>query len=350
MKKHLFFSVISLLQIILILSSCSSINSLTLSVQEPAPVTLPSNIKTVGIIDRSLPAEQNETMDKIDKILTAEGKNLDKDGAHAAVMSLMNELKINDQFSDVKIIENNNIKSAGVGVFPSALSWQTIERICIENDVDAIFALSFYDTDAQVDYKAVPIEIEGPMGIKIPMIEHHATIHTQIKTGFRIYDRVNNAIVDEFLVNEQIVSTGKGINPMEAVEAVLKRKEDVIQISNNIGHHYALRILPYHVRVSRNYYVRGSDNFEIAKRRAQTGDWDGAAELWEKEITNPKSKIAGRAYYNMAIINEINGDLNTAVEWASKSYTDYNNKKALQYVHVLQDRIEENKRLQQQME
>ncbi len=29
-------------------------------------------------------------------------------------------------------------------------------------------------------------------------------------------------------------------------------------------------------------------------------------------------KIAGRAHYNMAIINEINGDLETAKQWATE--------------------------------
>ena len=71
----------------------------------------------------------------------------------------------------------------------------------------------------------------------------------------------------------------------------------------------------YRIRVARRYYVRGTTNFKIAKHRAQTGNGDGAAELCNKEVSNPKRKVAGRACYNMAIINEINDDLNAAVEW-----------------------------------
>ena len=40
----------------------------------------------------------------------------------------------------------------------------------------------------------------------------------------------------------------------------------------------------------------------------------------------------------MAIINEINGDLNTALGWAQKAYEDYNNKLALDYVRILENR------------
>ncbi|MCD4793147.1 MAG: DUF6340 family protein [Bacteroidales bacterium] len=347
MRKFYSTTAISVLLISIILCSCSSKNLLTLSVTEPASVYISSNIKTIGIIDRSLPSEKNKKMDKLDKILSVEGKNLDKDGAHESVVGLFDELTNNNRFSEVKIIDNVDVRSPGLGIFPSALSWKTIEQICNENNVDAIFVLSFYDTDAKIDYKVVPIEIIGPLGVKVPAVEHHATIATLIKTGWRIYDPVNKLIQDEYLVNENVVLKGIGINPVKAAKAIMGRKEAVLQVSNEIGHNYALRILPYSIRVSRHYYVRGTNNFKTAKRRAQTGNWNGAAELWEKEVSNPKRKVAGRACYNMAIINEINGDLNAAVEWATKSYTDYKDKMALRYLNVLKYRIEKNKQLQQ---
>ena len=78
----------------------------------------------------------------------------------------------------------------------------------------------------------------------------------------------------------------------------------------------------------------------MTKRRARAGDWDGAADLWHQEIDNKKAKVAGRAHYNMAISNEINGNFNEAVDWATKSYTDYNNKEALDYLRILKRRIE----------
>jgi len=334
----------------LVLFSCSSKNLLTLSVTEPAPVHVPSNIKTIGIVDRSLPSEKNKNIDKLDKILSVEGKNLDKEGANKAVNGLFDELSKNERFTKVKIIENADVRSPGLGVFPAALSWKTIEGICSANKVDAIFTLSLYDTDASIDYKAVPIEINGPLGIKVPAVEHHATLATLIKTGWRIYDPVNKFILDEYSANENVVLKGVGINPVKAAATILGRKEAVLRVSKDIGYNYALRILPYRIRVSRHYYVRGTDNFQIGKRRAQTGNWDGAAELWNKEVDNPKGKIAGRACYNMAIINEINGDLNNAVDWASKSYTDYKDKMALRYLNILKYRIERNEQLRQQQE
>ena len=333
-----------------VLYSCSSMNSLTIRVTEPAPVYLPSDIKSVGILNRSLPTEKNQKMDDMDKYLSAEGKNLDRDGAEATLIGLFDELKKNDRFQSLKIINEPAVKNPGMGIFPAPLSWAQVERICQENDVEAIFTLAFYDTDATVDVGANPVEIAAPLGIKIPALETRITMHTVIKTGWRIYDPINEIIQDEYIINENQISSGSGINPLNAAQAVIGRKEAVLQVSNSIGHNYAFRILPYSERVSREYFVKGTENFEVAKRRAQTGDWDGAAELWEKEISNPKEKVAGRAYYNMAIINEINGNLDVAVDWASKSYSDYKNKDALDYLNILKNRIERNEQLQAQIE
>lgn len=348
MKRKITFSAI-VITIVGLICSCSSTNYLTLWVTEPAPVYVSNKINNIGIINRSVVSGKNEKVDKVDKILSLEGENLDKDGARSTVIGLFDKLVASKKFEGVQIIDNIGMQSPGMGVFPAPLTWEKVDQICQGKEVDAIFELASYDTDAKVDYQVVPITIDGPLGVKIPAVEHHATITTQIKTGWRIYDRINKLILDEFTINETVWKTGVGINPMKAVDAILGRKEQVIQASTQIGQNYALRVLPYDIRVSREYFVRGSDKFKVAKRRARTGDWNGAAELWEKEVKNPKRKIAGRACYNMAIINEINGDLNTAINWASKSYADYNNKYALNYLNILKYRLQQVNELKSQM-
>jgi hypothetical protein len=346
MKRLL--SVLSIAVIsIIILGSCSSRNYLTLTVTEPAPVTVSSKINNIGIINRSNVGMKNQRLDKIDKIISLEGQNLDKDGAKSCVIGLFDEMVANNRFAGVKIIDTLKGENPGMGIYPAPLTWEKIDQICRANQVDAVFELSSYDTDSKVSYSVTTKNV-GALGVSVAVPEHHATITTLIKTGWRIYDPLNKIILDEYMMNESISSSGSGINPMVAVEAILGRKEAAIQMSHKIGQNYAYRIFPYNIRVAREYYVRGTDNFKIAKRRAQTGNWDGAAELWAKEVNNPKGKIAGRACYNMAIINEINGNLDKAIEWASKSYTDYENKYALYYLNTLKYRVNQKNVLQNQ--
>ena len=332
----------------ILLISCSATNNLTMGATEPAIVHLPKDIQRIGIINRSLPSEGNKSIDKIDKILSAEGLNLDKKGAEAAITSLSDELVRSGNFEEILILDNETGIRKGLDVFPASLSWDTIEEICEANGVDAIFSLAYYDTDTQVSYKPSVMQLPNNLGIKVAVPAHEVTLNTFIKNGWRIYNPKTKEIVDEFMYTDHVVSSGKGINPVKAIEAVARRNEIVEQTSKNIGYAYGSRLSPYKHRISRDYFVRGTDIFVVAKRRAQTGDWQGAAKLWEKELDNSKAKIAGRACYNMAIINEINGDLNAALDWASKSYADYDNKDALRYINILKYRLSQNEVLEQQ--
>jgi len=341
--------VLLLLAPLVFFCSCSATNYLTIGVTEPARVYLPPDVQRVGLVDRSLPSEENKVLDDMDKFLSAEGKNLDEDGARQAMNGLKDELLAGGKFETVVVIDVTGVENPGSGIFPAALSWDQVDRICGENSLDALFILSFYDTDAHVDAKVVPVEVGGVAGLKVPAVETSVKVTTRIGTGWRIYDDRAHMLMDEYILNDVIVSEGRGLNPMKAVEAVRGRRQAVLDVSNSLGHIYARRVYPNNLRVSRIYFVRGTGNFKIAKRRAQTGNWNGAAELWEKELENPKRKVAGRACFNMAIISEINGNLPSAADWASKSYTDYKNKKALRYLNIIKDRIASQEELQRQL-
>jgi len=231
-----------------------------------------------------------------------------------------------------------DFRASRVGVLPPPLAMDIVEKICRETGLDALFALERFDTETRLNYSTHETEISTPLG-KIPGIEHEAAMETLIKTGWRIYVPADKSINDEYNFAESLVFHGRGINSVAAVGSLLGRKEAVKQVSRNAGHTYALRILPFRLRVTRDYFVKGTNNFKIAKRKAQTGKWDEAGSLWERETDNPKLKIAGRASYNMAIINEINGNLDDALAWAQEAWEDYKIRPALNYARILEGRL-----------
>jgi len=326
--------------------SCKT-NELYLNVIEPAPVTIPSTVKNVGVINRSIPTEETKSIDDIDKVLTLEGVNLDKDGAQVCIRGLADELLNNNRFTEVKALTDIDFRTSSLTPFPAPLSWSIVKQICQETGTDALFSLEKFDTDTRVTYSSQKVDVKTIIGT-IPGIEHQVDVETIVKTGWRIYDPSSMSVLDEYTYEESIVSSGRGINPLNAAAALTGRKEAVNEVSNKAGHGYAFRIIPYTLRVKRDYYVKGTDNFKIAKRKAQMDKWNEAGELWEKETKNSSMKIAGRAAYNMAIISEINGDLDSALNWAQKSYEDYNNKLAPDYVRILNNRLYKKEVLKEQ--
>lgn len=330
-----------------IFHSCKPTELVYISVLEPAPVTLPPNIKNVIVVNRSLASDQTKAIDVVDKFLALEGPNLDKDGGLASITGLGDELMKNNRFTGVKALNNTELRTNSPGQFPAPLPWDVVERICRENSADALFSLELFDAESKISYAAIPVTINTPLG-NVPGIEHQANMLTTVKTGWRIYDPAGKNIVDEFPIARNISYSGKGINPMVAAAGFINRKEAVKEVGNKVGHAYAMRIIPYWIRVSRDYYVKGTDNFKMARRKAQTGNWNDAGDLWQKETTNPDRNIAGRACYNMAIISEINGNLDQAIQWSQKAYENYNNRLALYYVNILKNRKSNNDLLKDQ--
>ncbi|MFN2314782.1 MAG: DUF6340 family protein [Bacteroidales bacterium] len=331
MKKYLILPLLAAAAV-----SCAT-QELYLNITNPAPVTIAPEIKTIGIIDRSTPTDQTKSLDALDRLLSLEGADLDSIGTLEAIKGVTDELAANDRFNEVKLLSGLKFRSSGLGGMPAPLTWDQVEGICRDNGTQALFALELYDTDTRVNYSTEPTKVKTPLG-EIPALYHKASMETLVKTGWRIYSPSDRAILDEHIVAESVVFAGKGINPVAAVAGMIHRKDAVREVSRKAGHIYALRLIPYRLRVTRDYFVKGTDNFKVAKRRAQLGKWDEAAELWEKETDNPKMKIAGRAHYNMAIISEINGNLDEAVSWAQKAYSDYRNKPGLRYVRILENR------------
>lgn len=341
--KNLYYCLVA----VFLFSACSTTELVTLSVAKPAPVTIPHDIRRIVVLNRTAAESQNRPADIADKVLSLEGAELDRKGADAATSGMVDELTRDTRFGEVIRYPEIQSRQGIAGIFPAPLPWTEVSGICKKYQADALFSIELFDTESGVSYAANAVTISTPLG-KVPGLEHTATMSTKVKTGWRIYDANGKQLLDEYITESVLNFYGKGLNPVAAAAALLERGEAVKQAGAKAGIRYAQRILPYTQRVKRDYYVRGTENFRTARRKAQTGNWDGAATLWQQETGNPKSKIAGRACYNMAIINEINGNLPQAINWAQKAYEEYTNKPALRYLSVLERRLAEQEMLSQQ--
>lgn len=339
MKKiiFLFFVAVALV-------SCRT-NSLTIGVTVPAPVTMSNLVKRVGVINRSIPNEKEKVQNAAHQVLSAQSFAMLKEGGAESIRGLKDALMENKRFDQVLFLDTIRLKSTAIGIFPAPLSWDKVESICKANNIDALFVLEMFDTELKINPNAVPVNVTNPM--QVVNAVQNVSMTTIVKTGWRIYIPGSRKLIDEYTVVQNTSYAG-GPNPLVTVDAILQRKETIKQVAHSCGRVYAERILPERIRVGRSYFIRGSYAFKVAKRRARTGNWDGAAELWMKEVSNPRRKPAGRACYNMAIINEINGNLDEAIKWAQKAYEDHGVRMSLEYIRILKNRKAEERLLEKQ--
>ena len=307
-----------------------------LTILQPGGVTLPSNIKTVALVNRALP--QNDKYNKAEGLLTGEGLKQDQRGMQE-IFEAMNRTLSQSPTLQPKLT-NIEMKGSGDGTtFPPALSWADVDRICNQYNADAILALETYDSDCITTNAQVNGTKVGTNGTNITVPQFNVEQTVVIKYGFRIYNKASRSISDQFVNSYSTKWTASGNTLNEAMASVMNRSRAINQTCYTVGEWYARRISPNWVRVNRSYFKRGSNQLKIAGRKAMVNDWAGAENHWKASTTSSSSKIAGRACYNMALACEIRGDLVEAKNWAVKAYTNYNLRKAREYARILDNRI-----------
>lgn len=329
---------ITLLAVIAV--SCKT--SCRIKIRELPPVYLSDQVKAIGVVNRSFTnpgTNAGNILDKVDQALSLEGANLDSSGSVAAIEGAINRLERYERFEKVSQLPDVKTNKPVPDQMDIPMTWDEVEKICIDNDVQILFVMESFDTDTDVKYSTQRKTVNGPLGTQVPLIEHIATLTVRIKQGWRIYDPATKTILDAHYEGNSKTNTSRGINPIKAAEGLLTRDAVVKELAWDIGNRYPRKIEWNTFWVSREYYNKGSQKLKIAKRYCRVRDWHSAAELWLEEIENsPKRKVKGRACFNMALHCEWQGKLDEAMEWAQKAHVEYRIGAAADYYYLLRRR------------
>jgi hypothetical protein len=345
MRRILFWGLVLSLNLIFI--SCKT-TSVSVEVLKPAQISVPPGIKSLALVNRSSPTKKERNKNILEGIITGEVPFVDKRAAEECVKGVLNRLDGSPRFTAL-IPGGIELKGTGTREFPEALDWEKVERICKQNNADALVVLEVFDSDNI--YEMTQREAKRKENnVEITYTEYVASLRVQIEAGWRIYYPAQKRIIDQNIYSDAKRWTNASDAKKKAQAGLIPIENAVAEAGYFAGQQYAKRISPLWMWVSRMYYKKGNDDFKKATRRAQVNDWKGAAELWKKYVKSSNSKIAGYATYNMALACEMEGDLDAALDWAKKSYADYGNNKARYYMNALQIRINDQIRLQEQME
>ena len=336
----------------LLISFCS-VSQMPIQVLIPAEISIKKEIKHIGIVNRSIPSKKRKIANILEGFVSGESIMADRIAAEHCLQGLAEKLNNSPRFSAV-IIHGEKLRGTGTRVFPAQLQWSRVREICTKHRVDALIALETFDSD--IDYKTSKRmrkkkekdkETGEKITVKVP--RYHIHLYIDVNSGWKIYDPNSEAVIDANVYTDRKSWRVDAKSKMEA-RRKLPDKRDAINIAGyNSGVRYGLRISPTWIDVYRKYYVKGSPEFKEAYRYIRADDWEKAVSIWKGVLENSEKKIAGRAAYNIAVAEEVLGDLEEAYNWAKKSYTEYGNKSALHYMRILRTRIEDRNRLREQL-
>ena len=324
-------------------------------VLEPASVDVPADIQVVGVIDRSSARNAGETvLGALEGVLTGESLGADTQGRQAALEAAIRVLEESPRFEVVRISDRQGRGNSSL--FDRELTHRDVARLCREAGCDALLALEAFDSDSRIQVNGVTVNaLTNPDLLKrqvadLDVSDVRATSDTSVMTSWRMYDADQDRIVDELRDRERTFNWQGSGALVDVRRAMPSAGDAVARAGSGVGADYAARIAPSWQWLTRRYYGGGDPKLRDAKRYVKAGDWQGAMRIWESLENHPKPKVRGKASYNLALANEVEGDLDAALEHARAAGVAMSNGRTRDYVFTLEQRKRDEVRLARQME
>lgn len=285
MKKYALYTVLVSL---VILSSCSSIQTLTFDQLCPAEVNFPYQVSTVGVVNnmpsRPEPKKNILTLGKIG----AEGK--------MATEALAGYLADSKYFNQVIICD-------------SALQSTDRTTILSERQVDELS--SMLDVDFIISFERVSLDVEKKEYSNPDWMTSIPVLQVKVSPVVRLYLPGRKSPLMELVSTDSLYfDLGYRISEKEIIEEASRHAASVM----------ANKIVPYWQTVNRFYFDGGGVEMRDAAVYVREGDWTSARDLWTQVYNRQKKgKTKFRAAYNIALSYEMTGDMEKASEWLSNA-------------------------------
>jgi len=322
--------------------------STVFNVVKPADVYVPPEITTFAVVQRNEAGKGERLAKRIEGALSGEGIGVDKRSANHALQGLILQLSKSPRFLVKEAHTAQQLYGTGTRNMAEPLEWHLVQEICETNNSDALIVLEAFDSDLSrnVNYRDVSKTVSGG---KVTERVYNSKLTVSVEVGWRIYYPNRQVIVDNY--NHERTNSRSASGSTELISnGKLPRKEAVVKLTaNQLGEEYGRRISPSRVKLIRFYYGSGNYVFKKGKQKVIDKNYDAAIDIWLNQFeTTLNQKTKGKSAYNLAVAYEVKSDYENAIYWAEQAIQNQN-KKARKYLVLLRERVEEERRLQQQM-
>ena len=323
----------------LLLSACAS--TVQIRALAPAAVQMPDNLQRIATANRIIPASgRDKFFDVLEGAFTGEGIGVDRAGADECVNVVGQALAHNSYRFQVTQAQLQ-LQGRSREFFLAPLEPGYIKTLCRRTQVDGLVVLEAFDSDMALAHTTGTRTVRDKEGkeFQVPVVRVEMVM--KIVSGFRTYGAAQGFILDQAKLEDHLAFTGEGDSYGAALRQLPPPEECIRRVAQMAGDRYARRIAPSYITLARDFYTTGKGDplLEQAAARANAEDWPGAATVWQQAARNLNPKIAGRAFYNLAVASEVRGDLPGAIEWAKKAAFTCDNRQARTYLRMLNERV-----------
>ena len=251
--------------------------------------------------------------------------------------------------SNKTIIENNNVavQTSIDGAFNSMLRNNLWVK---EYDMDSIGMIVGFDWDildslGRADSLDFFIELgsiefkTGGTGSLGALITGQSSQVRQKLNGLMyvsFYD-LDLHFVQELLTVKHDEEFPISLNPLEAKNNARSKRAAVERVGYQLGFKASELVFPHVVTVNRQYYKYGSKSINEVRRFIANRQWAEASAVLVLTMDDGKPSKRGKELFNMAMVQEAQGNLDQAIEFAERSAYNCKNTNAKIYLRKLQE-------------
>lgn len=350
--KHLSFST-SLLVVVAVLSfSCSSYQSITIENQLAPKIVIPSSIQSITLLNRSISPEfRNFNEDSLQLYFYRNGFQmrtnvLDSLASDTCLQALGNLLYESGRFDIVIPVERNIPRQSKFYRVEAPLSQDTVKQICDQFQTDALLVMERMITCVNTSLSGAVNEIMP--GGAVDISYYTATIDLVYNAFFRLYDPKKNELAGQFFISDSIFWSEDHSNQQVLFERLRSIKGSLIDAGIKIALDLDDKISPPWEKQTRGFFVFDKKD-TLEQRLIANNNWDKLAETWEDKTNTTSKKIKSRAEHNMALVAELDGEIDQSIIWLRKSLlTQYSNQADI-YLQQLIRRKKEIEKLSKRM-
>jgi hypothetical protein len=292
---------------ILLLTSCSSVYRFAIEVQEPAPITLPSDVVDVLVVNNSAPQPGNLGINRMYKGTKITDKELELDSlAGIAATSLADQLKESDFFNRV-------------GVIPASLrsdkNWMGGEALT-ETFRTETFKTHGFNGIVSIDRLMVLLEQDVRN-------DYYMSLTVNSVTTCTVYLSDRETPLTRFSVADSLSFFASVLG--DTTEIFKNVPEYALnQLAYTIGERLSQRIIPSWTEKERFLYAGSRSRMVEALNFSRAGHWDRATNLWLNEYAHrSKPEAKGRIAANLAVACEIQDRFDDALQWATTAQNHF---------------------------
>ncbi len=322
--------------------SCKSNYTLfTIENMRSAPDELSQDIQSITLMNRSMNDQfQKFNEDSLQMYFYRNGFQLSKiildstacDTTLRALAGLMFE---SGRYDVVIPIDRNLKRSISYELLPDTLNNNQVSEICSNFNTDALLVLERFSTKTMADVSEEKYRDNYGRYQK----SYNATLDLKYDAFFRFYKPGKKSFLKEISISDTIYWESTD----NRLDRLFSKLPTVKQAIINGGIKAALdldsKISPIWVPEKRGYFLFKSQG-DLGEKYMKENNLEKAGQYWSEMSNSSNKKNRSKAEYNLALINELNGNVDKAIEYGLRSYHSFYRFQTETYLKKLQSRKE----------